>query len=63
MAAIGFFMLAIIVDTAHILSPMVLTWTDARLRQEALARWRGFILAPTVAAAAALSVGVATSAG
>jgi hypothetical protein len=63
MIAVWVFMLGIVVDTAHILSPMVLTWTDARLGREALVRWRAFLFAPTLAAVAALSIGIATSAG
>ena len=53
----------IVVDTAHILSPMVLTWVDAKLREEAIARWREFILVPTLVLGSAIAVGVITSLG
>jgi len=62
-AFIIFFLVAIVFDTAHNMSPIVLTWTYAPLRRFALARWRKFILLSGVIMAAAAAIGAMTSLG
>ena len=53
----------ILIDHAHIFSPMLLTWSDRELRREALRRWRAFILIPTMVITGTVGIGVLTSCG
>lgn len=55
--------LMIVVDTAHIISPMALTWMDPQLRREALSRRREFVLAPGLVISTVLMIGAITSLG
>ena len=58
-----FFLVSIVYDTAHNISPIALTWTHAPLRRFALARWRKFVLLSGVTMAVATAIGIVTSLG
>jgi hypothetical protein len=58
-----FYVLLIVMDTAHILSPMFLAWTDRELRREAISQRQGFVFTPVIVGCATVLVGVATSLG
>jgi hypothetical protein len=45
---IALFALAIVLEQAHVISPMMLAWSHRGLRKIALARWRSCIVAPGV---------------
>jgi hypothetical protein len=57
------FIIFIVLDTAHITSPMVMTITDQRMRREALSRWRQFLLLPALVGSIAIVIGVLCSFG
>jgi hypothetical protein len=62
-ALVVFFMCAIVVDTAHNMSPLLLTWTHPALRRIALVQWRWYILLPGAVMFVACAIGAATSLG
>jgi len=62
-ALVSFFLVAIVLDTAHNVSPIVLTWTRPELRRIAFAQRRKYILLPAVIMLAASAIGAATSLG
>ena len=63
LAVVAFFVLAIMMETAHNLSPMVLVWTDKLLREVALRRPWQFIALPLLVFAIAAGVGVCVARG
>jgi len=52
---IYFFTVLVILDTAHVLSPMAMAWSRGDFREVMLRHWRWYILVPTFVLAAALA--------
>jgi hypothetical protein len=52
----AFFAAAIVLETGHVLSPIVLVWTHAELRRRALREWEKWIAVPCVLIASSLVV-------
>jgi hypothetical protein len=52
---------AIVLDHAHLASPMGLAWSNTRMRRTMLAEWKRFIVLPVGCLAAAVIVGLLSS--
>jgi hypothetical protein len=52
---VGLFALAIVLEQAHVASPIILAWTHRGLRRIAIRRWRTSIVAPVVIVGASLA--------
>lgn len=60
-ALYGYFFVAIVLDHAHLASPVALAWSKPRFRALMLRQWEWYLLLPVALVAASVLVGLAAS--
>lgn len=58
---VAYFLIAIVLDHAHLVSPIGLAWTSAPMRRKMIAEWSRYILLPSVCLSVAVVVGLSSS--